>query len=245
MRRKQKLIKNIFFMVLVFGLLFGLASASRGEEKEEGMYFSILGVENSIGGDFKGTVTGRFVDSTVLIRIPEIESGNGFGILIGGYTKKLAGEIYYICSNHDTSFEFYDLNRNGINDGGAEDVVYYQDGECQIFGVNAKYIFASLFKDNLRFFGQFGLFVPKISMEQGAYQEDDINDTADVTFTGYGADLGLGVLIHLHPKWAISGSSVYRYIRIKEATAFGEDRVPPDNMDGSGWSYSVGINYYF
>jgi hypothetical protein len=244
-RRYQKWIKNMVLLVLVLGLLFGLASVSRAEANEEGMYFSLLGVQNSIGGDFKGAVTGAFVDSTVLIRIPEIENGDGFGILIGGYTKKLAGEIYYACSNHDMSFEFYDLNCNGINDGGAEDDVYYQDGECQVFGVNAKYFFADLFNDNLRFFGQFGLFVPKISMEQGAYQEDDIDDTADVTFTGYGADLGLGILIHLHPKWAITGSSVFRYIRIKEATAFGEDRVPPDNMDGSGWSYSVGINYYF
>ncbi|NLW45927.1 MAG: hypothetical protein GXY86_01095 [Firmicutes bacterium] len=226
-------------------MFFGLASASRGEEKEEGMYFSILGVENSIGGDFKGTVTGGFVDSTVLIRIPEIKNGSGFGILIGGYTEKLAGELYYSCSKHDTSFKFYDLNCNGFNDGGAEDTVYYQDGECQVFGANAKWFFANLFDSNFRFFGQLGFFVPKISMEHGAYQEDDVDDTADVSFTGYGVDLGLGVIIHLHPKWAITGSSVYRYIRIKEATAFGEDRIPSDTMVGSGWSYSVGINYYF
>lgn len=245
MQRKQKLIKNSLFLVLVLGLLFGLASASRGEEKEEGMYFSILGVENSIGGDFKGTVTGQFVNSTVLIRIPEIENGSGFGILIGGYTGKMAGEIYYSYSKHDTSFKFYDLNCNGFNDGGAEDVVYYQDGECQVLGANVKYYFANFFNNNFRFYGQLGLFVPKISMKQGAYQENDFNDTANVTFTGYGADLGLGVLFHLHPKWAITGSSVFRYIRIKEVTAFGEDRIPSDKMDGTGWSHSVGISYYF
>lgn len=244
MRIKWNLIKSLAFGVLFFTLFFGLTSVSRAEMKEEGMYFSILGVENYIEGDFKGTATGGFVDSTVLVRIPEIESGRGFGILIGGYNKNLAGELYYSFSNHDTSFGFSDLDGDGVYDSG-EDAVYYRDGECQVIGANIKYYFINFFKKNLRVFGQLGLFVPKISMEEGAYKQGDFYDTADVTFSGYGVDLGLGVLIHLHPNLAITGSSVFRQIKIKEATAFDQDRVPEDNTYGTGRSYNVGLNYYF
>lgn len=246
MRIQWSLIKSLIFGVSFFILFFGLATVSQAAEKEEGMYFSILGVENYIEGDFNGTVTGGFENSTpqILVRIPEIESGRGFGILIGSYNDKLAGELYYTCSNHDTSFRFSDLNGNGLNDGGAEDVVYYKDGECQVIGANIKYYFVNLFKKNLRLCGQFGLFIPKISMEEGAYKQG-VDDTADVTFTGYGADLGLGILIHLHPNLAISGAAVFRYIRINEATAFDQDRVPGKSTYGHGRSYSVGLNYYF
>lgn len=244
MRIKWNLIKSLAVGVLFFTIFLGLASVSRAESKEEGMYFSILGVENSIEGDFDGIVTGIFADSDVRCRIPKIESGRGWGILIGGYRKKLAGELYYSCSNHDTSFWFTDLDGDCYYDLG-ENAVYYRDGECQVIGANIKYFFVDFSQEKLRFFGQFGLFIPKITMEEGAYKKDQPTEIADVSFTGYGADLGLGVLIQLHPSLAITGSAVYRHIRIREVTAFDQDRVPSDSMYGNGRSYNVGLNYYF
>lgn len=244
MHIRRSLLKRIFFGILYLTLFLGIATVSLAEQKEEGMYFSILSVENNIGGDFKGTITGQFENSDVLVRVPDIESGKGFGILIGGYKEKLAGELYYTCTNHDTSFLFSDLNGNGFYDFGEESV-YYRDGECQVIGINVKYFFVNLFENNIRFFGQLGFFIPKISIEEGAYKLNNYNDTADVTFTGYGGDLGIGILIHLHPNLAINCGAVFRYIRIKEATAFDQDRVPDDNMYSSSQSYSIGLNYYF
>lgn len=244
MRNGLLSVKSFCLGLLILILIFGIDSAARAELKEEGMYFSILGVENRIGGDFEGVVTGKFVDSTVFCRFPKIEDGRGFGILIGGYKGKIAGEVYYSCSNHDTSFIFSDFNGNGFYDVG-EEAVYKKDGECQVIGGNIKYYFANLFRNNIRAFGEFGIFVPQITMENGAYQENSYHNTADVTFTGYGADLGLGVLIHLHPNLAVTGRAAFRYIRIKEATAFGQERVPMDRMEGIGRSYSIGLNYYF
>ena len=168
MRKRWMLIKSIFIGFTLVFLLFGLAAVSKGAIKEEGKYYSILGVENYIEGDFDGKVIGGFEESDVLVRIPDIESGRGFGILIGGYKGNLAGELYYSCSNHDTSFWFSDLDHNGVNDHVAEDSIYYKDGECQVLGANIKYFFANLFKKNLRVFGQ-GFFVPRISIQEGAY----------------------------------------------------------------------------
>lgn len=241
---RRSLLKSIIFAFSFVTLFLGIATVSRGETKEEGMYFSILGVENYIEGDFDGTVNGGFLGSTVLTRIPKIESGRGFGILIGGYKGKLAGELYYSCSNHDTTFKYSDYNGNGSEDPG-EDVIYSGEGDCQVIGGNIKYYFIDCFNRNLRFFGQFGLFIPKIKIEQGAYRLNNFYETANVNFTGYGGDLGLGILIHLHPNLAINGAAVYRGIRIKEVTAFDEDRVPSKSMYGNGRSYSIGLNYYF
>lgn len=244
MTKRWNLIKGLIMGVSFFILLFGLATVSNAATKEEGMYFSILGVENYIEGDFDGTVNGRFLGTTIMARIPKIESGKGFGILIGGYKGKLAGELYYSCSNHDTTFKYSDYNCNGSEDPG-EDIVYSRDGECQVVGGNIKYFFANLFEKNLRVFGQFGFFVPRISIQEGAYKLNDLISVADVTFTGYGADFGLGILIHLHSNLAINGAAVFREIRIKEATAFDRDGAPTKSTYGTGRSYSVGLNYYF
>lgn len=237
-------VKSFCLGLLVLILILSIDSAARAELMEEGMYFSILGVENRIEGDFEGTVTYHFVGTTILHRFPKIESGRGFGILIGGYKGKIAGELYYSCSNHDTSFIYSDLNGNGIYDAG-EEAIYKKDGECQVIGGNIKYYFANLFRNNIRAFGELGIFVPQITMENGAYKEGFYYDTADVTFTGYGADLGLGVLIHLHPNLAVTAKAAFRYIRIREVTAFGKEAVPADRMEGTGRSYSIGLNYYF
>ena len=245
MRKRWNLIKGSIIGVSFFMLLFGLATVTRADLKEEGMYFSILGVENDIEGDFDGTVIGSFEGSTVLVRIPNIERGRGFGLLIGGYNGNIAGELYYSCTNHDTSFWFSDLDHDGLNDLGAEDAIYCTDGECQVLGANIKYYFINLFKKNVRVFGQLGFFVPKISIEQGAYKQGDLSSVGDVIFTGYGADFGLGILIHLHPNLAINGAAVYREIRIREVTAFDQDRFPTKSTYGTGRSYSVGLNYFF
>lgn len=246
MRIKWNLYCLLTIGILFLGLLFGLASACRAETKEERMYFSILGVENYIEGDFDGKVLGVFEGSEgILVRFPKIKSGRGFGILIGGINGNVAGELYYTCSNHDISFWFSDLDHNGVNDHGAEDAIYYNEGECQVLGGNIKYFFANLFNKNLRVFGQFGFFVPRISIQEGAYKLNDPTSVADATFTGYGADLGLGILIHLHPNLAINGGAIFRGIRIKEVTAFDQDRVPTKSTYGTGRNYSIGLNYYF
>ena len=243
MRRNQKLIKNMLFLVLFFGLLFGLTSVSRAEEKEEGMYFSILGVQNYIEGDFDGESAGKFENSSTICTFPEIDSGKGFGILIGGYRDKIAGEIYYSCSKHETSFTYaVDIDDDGFYDGLYD---YIKDGEVQLIGVNIKYHFVNLFSENISFYIQSGIFYPIITLEQAAYNENNSNDKADVTYTGYGLDAGIGALIHLHPKLAISAQAVYRYLRIEQAEAFGEEREPTKSTYGNGRSYTIGLIYYF
>lgn len=226
MRRYQKWIKNMFFLVLILGLLFGLASVSRAEVNEEGMYFSLLGVQNSIGGDFNGETAFANKEKTTACLAPEINTDMGFGILIGGYKERIAGEFSYLCSSHETIF--YDELYGEIP----------LDGEVELINFDLKlYIFKSLQAFKPYFLS--GLVIPKITIDMGA------SGGGDAIYKGFGLNLGLGAEIKIRNKIGLEGSAVYRGMKINRIEISGTEWEPEDSFIATGTTYSIRLNYYF
>ncbi len=243
MRIRQRLIKSLVFGVLFLVLVFGLASVSRADDEK--YYFGLINVENSLKGDFNGRTTYDFVESSTMCRVPKVDSGSGYGFLIGGIKHNLAGEIFYIRSTHETSFlGVYDFDGSG--DFEPDEVYSFEsDGEYEVWGFNIKHYWINLFDNRFRFCGQIGANFPKFTMEDGSYKEDDITTYSDSIFTGYGLEAGLGFLLHINKKLAINGSAVYYQIRINRLKGFGSEREPKGDFDGRGSRYTLGINYFF
>lgn len=225
MRVRRNIIKIFIFGVTFLVLSFGPASASRAEEKEEGMYFSILGVENSIGGDFNGNKWYQNKELTITNYVPDIESAQGFGILIGGYNDKMAGEISYLRSVHDTT------HWKGS-----------YDGEVELINLDLKLYAIKLFDQRIRTYFLFGFFSPIITIDNAG---DDGTNLGDAIYRGYGLNLGLGAEIRPHRKVGIEGSLVFRGLKINRIDVLGTELEPTDNFLATGRSYSIRVNYYF
>lgn len=227
MRIKRNLYYLLAIGILFLGLLFGLASVCRAETKEEGMYFSILGIQNSIGGDFNGKKSYEDEEKTAACIVPEIDTHRGFGILIGGYSERLAGEISYLCSAHETTY--YDELVGEIP----------LDGEAELINFDLKLY---ILKKNIRPYVLLGLVIPRISIDKGA---SDGTELGDAIYTGYGLNLGLGWEIRFHNKIGIEGSAVYRGMKINRIEIMGKDWEPEDSFIATGTTYSIRLNYYF
>lgn len=225
MRMRWCLIKSFIFGISFASLFFGLAAVSLAEAKEEGMYFSLLGVENSIGGDFNGLKWYENEELNLRNYVPDIESDQGFGILIGGYNNKMAGEISFLRSTHDTT------HWNGS-----------YDGEVELLNFDLKLYAVNLFNQRFRTYFLFGIFLPTIIIDNAA---DDGTNKGDAIYRGYGLNLGLGSEIRIHHNVGIEGSVVFRGMKIDRIDVLGTELEPEDDFIATGRSYSIRVNYYF
>lgn len=225
MRIVRCLIKSFIYGVLIFTFFLGLASVAWADLKEEGMYFSISGVENNIGGDFDGVKKYQLENSTLTCDVPEIETDQGFGITIGAYKGKLAGEFSYLRSTHNTYYL-----------GSA------YDGEVELLNFDIKFYMLKALNQNIKAYFLTGIGIPKITIENAA---TDGVDNGDAIYKGYGLNLGLGTEIRILPNLGIDGSVVIRGMRINRIEALGNEMAPKDKFYATGRNYLIKLNYYF
>lgn len=225
MRKRWNLIKGSMIGVSFFMLLFGLATVTRADLKEEGMYFSILGVENSIGEDFNGVKWYKHEELDIFGYVPEIESDQGFGILLGGYKGKMAGEISFLRSTHDTKHWTGSYS-----------------GEVELINFDLKWYAIELFNQRNRSYFLLGFFLPTITIDNAG--EDGINE-GDAIYRGYGLNLGLGTEIRILHNLGIEGSVIFRGMKINRIKVLGTEMEPKDDFFADGHSYSIRVNYYF
>lgn len=225
MRKRWKMIKGSIRGVSFFILLFGLATVAQANSKEEGMYFSVSGVENKIGGDFTGAKCYRYEESSLECIVPEIETDQGFGITIGAYNGKLAGEFSYLRSTHNTNYF------------GSP-----YDGDVELLNFDIKFYMLRVLKQNIKAYFLTGVGLPRITIENAA---TDGVDMGDAIYKGFGLNLGLGTEIRVLPNLGIDGSMVIRGMRINRIEALGKEMAPEDNFYATGRSYQIKLNYYF
>ncbi len=223
--RWSLLIKSIVFGALFFVFFFGLAIVTRAHLKEDGMYFSISGVGNSIGGDFTGAKYYIYEESSLICNVPKIETDQGFGITIGAYKGKLAGELSYLRSAHNTNY-------SGLS----------YDGEVELVNLDIKFYMLRVLKQSIKGYFLIGIGLPKITIDNAATDE---GNKGDAIYRGFGLNLGLGTEIQILPNLGIDGSVVIRGMRINRIEAFGKEMAPKDNFYATGRSYQVKLNYYF
>ena len=225
MRIRWNSLKSFIFGVIFSILLFESATVAWADLKEEGMYFSVSGVENSIGGDFTGAKYYLYEESALRCDVPEIESDRGFGMTIGGKKGKLAGELSYLRSVHNTNF-----------------LGLPYDGEVELVNLDIKFYTLRILKQSIKAYFLTGIGFPKITIENAA---TDGQSLGDAIYKGFGLNLGLGTEIRILPNLGIDGSVVIRGMRINRIEAFGKEMAPQDSFYATGRSYQVKLNYYF
>ena len=88
----------VFLVTLVWLVLPNAVLADDGGD----YYFRFSAITDDIGGDFDGASDYEFEDSDIETLVPSLDQANGYKITFGKIENRLAGEISYLKSTHDT-----------------------------------------------------------------------------------------------------------------------------------------------
>jgi len=189
---------------------------------KEGVYVGITIPYNTISGDFDGN--SLLASATEIIVIPKIESGMGFGALVGMRFKKGALELSYQNSAHDATW----LGAKGTVAYNAIDIDFkiYPSTESQI-----------------QPFLLFGMGIPWLVVHDGAAT---FSAVGDATLRGFGFNIGGGVSYYFDPRICVNGGVIYRWINYSTATGVsGVTNTIQDGLGGSGLSFKFGVTFSF
>jgi hypothetical protein len=216
--------KRKIILCVCFVLFSTLSSYVYAEESsfsmKTGAYVALSWVHNSIGGDFDDSMF--YYGTSALYNVPEVDSGTGFAIALGGKSEKGAIELSYQRSTHDTHTAFTDIGD--------------QKAEYNVVDINFKIdVFA---KNRIRPFILFGFGFPWLTIENN--MTDGVT-YSDEKFTGISGNIGVGIAFYFHPKWCLNGGLLYRWQSFSRIEGIKLD----ENVGGSGASYTFGIAYTF
>jgi hypothetical protein len=207
---------------------FGAVQLAFGEElyyAKTGIYMGLSLPYNTIGGDFNGDTA--LVGSSDIILIPSIDDGYGFGISLGITSGQFAGEISYLRTTHDASFQ-----------GAKGDVEY------NMVNLEGKYYF--LAHKRTQPYLLWDLSFPWLTIVDGSVTlPPSPPSVGDATLTGIGFNLGTGIAYYLHPRVSINAGINYRLVWYTRAEGVVEEGKLEDSIDGSGFNFNVGIAYIF
>jgi opacity protein-like surface antigen len=185
-----------------------------------GVYLSASWVNTEIGGDFNDTVF--FHTSDELFDVPEVRSGQGFGLVYGSMVNEGAVEFSYQRTRHNTHSGFVDIGN--------------QQAAFHILEFNLKgYL---LHSGRIRPHLLFGAGIPWISI---ANSKTDGSTFDDETFHGLSIGLGGGFDIYVSARIFIDARAVYRW------SSFGtvDGMSLGETIGAHGPSYSVGMGVIF
>ncbi len=189
-----------------------------------GIYMGLSLPYNTIGGDFNGDTV--LVGSSDIILVPSIEGGYGFGITLGVTSGQVAGEMSYLRTTHDASFQ-----------GLKGDVVY------NMVNLDGKYYF--LAHERAQPYLLLGLSFPWLTIIDGSATLTAPPSVGDATFTGIGLNLGTGIAYYLNPRVSINAGINYRLVWYTRAGGVVEEEKLEDALSGHGFNFNVGISYIF
>jgi hypothetical protein len=200
---QSKIIKAQRRFLVAVGLVFILTSppSSQCDQSARAKFFlSLSGHSLSYTGDLnRGLVLWHFEKAFF---VPKMENGFGFGLGFGYKRESSLWDFVILRSSHKAYLE------------GLESTAIFHSAE-----VNGR---ALLFKN--RYFQPYfllGIGLPWINAKKGAQMHHSIYNT---TYTGFEINLGAGLIVHLAPKWFISGGIVYRILRFLYVSGDGKGR---------------------
>lgn len=177
-----------------------------------------------MSGDFDDTRF--FVVPGKLFDVPEVDSGVGFGIVAGSRSGRLALELGYQRSSHDTHSSFVDMG-----EGGESTAAY------NVIDLNFK--IDLLTKYRFRPYILFGFGIPWITIEKSAVTAG--GQFEDETFIGFNLNVGTGMAYYIRPQWALMGGIIYRWNRFSSVEGEDLETSLTENVIG----LNAGIAYTF
>lgn len=236
----SKKIFTVILAVICFSMTFATVVLAGDDTR---YYIRLGGVNQSVGGDFKGEEAGKYEENgKIWAVIPKIDSATGYELAFGGQNGKLIGELSYAVGEHDSK-----MVKPGL-------AAIFDIGKttAQRIRFDVKYLFVDPENSRIIPYGQLGVGYHSFTTKNGAADLDldnnnqvtAINGHGDGTFRGYGYDLGVGLLCRLSDKLALEGSYVYSRISLDRVEALGYT-AKPDNMNCDTREIRIGLNYYF
>ncbi|MBU1937255.1 porin family protein [bacterium] len=217
--------KIIGWLVAVLLLPCSIASAAPPEQTPQGkreFYIGFALPYNSMRGDFDGHTILEGTNQSV--HIPKIEDDFGYEIILGlnfskGFTRltRDVAEISYIRSTHDVKW-------TGTKSSAAYSMINF-DAKSYFFP-----------ERRIQPFFLFGVAVwSSIAAKNAA---ESYPYVGEAQFWGQGFHAGFGVAYFVHPRIAISGDVLLRYI-LFHATMDDID----EEINGVGVSFNAGLTY--
>jgi len=195
-------------------------SAEEPEVVKNGFYLGAMFVYNNMTGDFDDST--YYVTYSDLYDVPDVDSGSGFGAVMGWRRDRGSIEIGYQRTSHDTSSSFTDMAES--------------DASYNVIDMNLKVdVFA---KSRVRPYILLGVGIPWLTIEDGSTDGDSYDDE---TFVGICLDAGAGVSYYFRPQWAVTGGLIYRWNWFTSVDSTSLD----DNLSESTLGFTVGVAYTF
>ena len=172
-----------------------------------------------MNGDFDNTT--YYTTSTMAYDVPEVDSGNGFGVVIGSRMARASTEFGYRKTSHDTYSSFTDV-------GDRADYV--------VVDINIKF---DLFSEaRLRPYILGGVGYTQLTIEDSATDGVTLEDE---TFKGYCLNAGAGLAFYFTPHWAITGGLLYRWNTYRNV----ENTTLDKKLKETALGLELGMTYTF
>lgn len=205
------------------------ASRSRQDYDEvgdwalEGFYVGGSFLVQGIEGDFDGDDALFESGGNDVILVPEIDPGLGFALVAGWRTPKVAFEMSFRQTWHDTEF-------GGVESGDA--VLYALDLDVK------PYFFT---EEPVQPFLLVGMSMPILVLEDALSEDGGVTFDEDATLTGLGFNFGGGFSLFATEQFAVHMTGGYRFAWYFDAEG---DEID-DDLDGQGFFASVGVTFTF
>jgi len=226
--------KRCLLVFLVLALSLFLPASSRQDDPLETPFFmEFFSHTASFNGELNGHLI--FGNDKEVFYVPKLEPGVGFGFNVGRFRKNGQWIFSYQSSIHDASFR-------GIN----------SQSYARAIGADSRVF---LFKyPPIRPFILYGFFFPWMEVKNAAVKD---GQRSAATFSGFGVNIGTGLVINFHPNITLSGGIVYRLLGIAYVKGIGKgwdllnlsgkgyDTMQDVFLKVWGWKFSVSLGYTF
>lgn len=232
----NSIIKRVALVTILIVAIFAmstLAVEKIGMSRTK-LYFGLNLPYNSIGGDFDGQRFLSIPATGEYMIVPKMESGIGFGVVIGYSRMGLNNlgygwEVSFQQSKHDYTW----LNLTGTTTFG-------------IINFDMKGIYAST---PVELYLLLGLAIPWLKVEDGANWSLSGNtlissNPMELKYTGFGVNIGAGLDLFLAPNISFGGRIAYRALKYGFGTGKSGKFEIGGGMGGSGINVCGSLNYH-
>lgn len=218
MKLSRKLLSCVS-LALLFSVSSIVSEGNAQTDVKSGFYVGTFLAHASVDGDFNDTIfySSGFADYDV----PKVEEGGGFGFAMGGRFPRMAVEMLYQRTVHDTHSSFVDI---------GDQTAYYNS-----IDFNFKLDLAA--QTSLRPYFLVGFGIPWITIENSKY--DGLY--SDETFYGIAGNLGGGLAYYFTPQLCINGEAIYRWASFTQVDSESLD----DHLSSEGPIFRIGMSFTF